>query len=98
MQSNVRRVTVYQFRNGFDQQAQSTFGWLRHYGLGPTFKIAKKFPFGTRILIPSSEVACLRLMQANNPARFGNHPKGYEYAQRLLERYRKKNEPKKSRG
>lgn len=62
---------VYRFRNGFQKQADNTYGWLRSYNLTPSWE----FKDGeTMIRLPLIEVPCLRLMQKADPARWGNPP------------------------
>ena len=63
---------VYTFPNGFQKEAESMYGWLRHYSLTPSWGHTKGYQ---EICLPHSEVACLRKMQESNPARFGNPPR-----------------------
>jgi hypothetical protein len=64
-------VEVYRFPNGFMREAESTYGWLRHYNLNPQWGTDGG---DTLIMLPEGEVSCLRMMQRANPARFGNCP------------------------
>ena len=65
-------VEVYPFPNGFRREAESMYGWLRHYNLTPSWGDLSKG--STPIMLPAHEVECLRMMQRGNPARFGNPP------------------------
>ena len=65
-------VEVYRFPNGFATDACRTYGWLRHENLNPKFVTDGG---DTTIHLPAGEVTCLRLMQKDNPARWGNAPK-----------------------
>lgn len=67
-------VEVYRFPNGFGAQADSTYGWLRHANLNPKF-VSNGNGDDMTIRLPANEVACLRMMQKSNPARWGNAPK-----------------------
>ena len=72
--------TVYTFPNGYAAQAESIYCWLRHYGLNPRWEMGENGKLrdddGTiRIALPAGEIPCLRLMQHDNPARFGHAPK-----------------------
>lgn len=64
--------TVYTFPNGFLKEAQSTYTWLRHYNLNPSWGTCLDGQH--RIQLPAAEVPCLRMMQKADPARFGNPP------------------------
>jgi len=56
------------------KEAESMYGWLRHYGLTPSWgpsRMGKSI-----ILLPTSEIPTLVKMQQHDPARFGN-PRKY---------------------
>jgi hypothetical protein len=63
---------VYTFPNGFQKEAEATYGWLRHYNLTPRWGTCADGSM--RIELSAALVPCLRMMQRHNPARFGNAP------------------------
>lgn len=70
-----QRERVYDFPNGFQTQAESIYGWLRHEGFAPEWDCGVRdgeYCYG--ITIPAHEVSQLRIFQKTNPARWGNHP------------------------
>jgi hypothetical protein len=71
-------TTVYQFPNGFRREAQDTFGWLRHYQFTPSWVPNGNDANGVAIAIPENEISQLRLLQKNNPARWGSPPNAAE--------------------
>lgn len=68
------KAIAYLFPNGFQEQATQTYQWLRNYTLQPSW--ASNVGGNHVILLPASEMLCLRLLQESTPARFGNPPKG----------------------
>lgn len=57
---------VYVFPPGFRKEAEATYGWMRHYGLTPSWG------GDLAIELPENEVDALRMLARVNPARFGN--------------------------
>lgn len=64
---------VYDFPNGYRNEAENMYKWLRHAGFTPTWD------FGIRngshcsgITIPENEISQLKLLQRTHPARWGN--------------------------
>jgi hypothetical protein len=66
-------VVVYEFPDGFREQAVNMWEWLYHYQLHPSWG---PFVAGgpTVIRLPRREVESLRQMQRCDPARFGRPP------------------------
>jgi hypothetical protein len=64
-----RFVTAYTFEPGYEQQATNMFRWLQHDNLSP------KWGGAGEILLSEADLVSLRVMQANNPARYGTPPK-----------------------
>lgn len=70
-----QRERIYDFPNGFRNNAENIFGWLRHEGFTPEWDCGVRdgeYCYG--ITIPAHEVPQLRIFQKTNPARWGNHP------------------------
>jgi hypothetical protein len=67
---------VYSFSNGFANQAEAMYKWLRHDGFTPSWKDSTNSEGGseTCIALPVREVQRFRQLQKSNPARYGNSP------------------------
>jgi len=79
-------VVVYRFPNGFQNEAENTYKWLRHYNLTPSWGHGMSGgQYQYTILLPADEVPALQQMQKHNPARFGN-PQEYAVTAALMRR------------
>lgn len=71
----VSQELVYDFGNGFREQAESMYGWLRHANLTPSWDNGVRdgqYRYG--LTLPIDQVPALRELQRAHPARWGNHP------------------------
>lgn len=66
----MKQTEVYRFSNGFDAQAMQMYQDLRNASLSPSWGKNGSVV----IMLPNSQVSCLRLMQRHFPARWGNLP------------------------
>ncbi|KAF1702917.1 hypothetical protein [Pseudoxanthomonas kaohsiungensis] len=68
-------MRVYDFPNGFRQEAENMFGWLRYEGFTPAWDFGiREGSYCSGITIPGREVEQLHIFQRTNPARWGNPP------------------------
>ncbi len=67
---------VYEFPNGFREQAEGMYKWLRHEGFTPSWALGVREDgdYHNDIALPIKEVPALRELQKIHPARWGNHP------------------------
>lgn len=67
---------VYEFPNGFREQAEGMYKWLRHEGFTPSWALGVREDgeYHNDIALPVKEVPALRELQKIHPARWGNHP------------------------
>lgn len=71
----VARERVYDFPNGYREQAENMYRWLRHEGFTPDWDFGvREGTHHSGITLPSTEVDAFRAVQRGNPARFGNTP------------------------
>lgn len=74
-ETHEERERVYDFPNGYRDQAENMYRWLRHEGFSPELDIGQRGgEYRTGIMIPANEVPQLRNLQKTYPARWGNHP------------------------
>lgn len=74
-QTRDARERVYDFPNGFRDQAENMYGWLRHEGLSPEWDTGQRDgEYRMGITIPANAVPQLRILQKTYPARWGNPP------------------------
>lgn len=64
------RLVVYEIPNGFRSEAEHMFGWLQHMRFTQDWCVMQNGAIG--ISIPAREVPRLRILQKENPARWGS--------------------------